>query len=60
MTKLTIQLPEWLQASIQDLAKREGYTVDQLLASAAAEKMAVMRSLDYLRKEAAQGRREDI
>jgi len=60
MSKLTVELPESLQRSIAALAAREGYTVDQFLASAAAEKMAALRTLDYLRQEAAQGRREDF
>jgi len=60
VSKLTVELPESLQRSIQALAQREGYSVDQFLASAAAEKMAALRTLDYLRREAASGRREDF
>jgi len=60
MSKLTIQLPDSLHRSIQSLAEKEGYTVDQFLASAAAEKMAALRTLEYLRREAATGRREDF
>ena len=60
MNKLTVQLPESLHRSIQALAQREGYSIDQFLASAAAEKMAALRTLDYLRNEAANGRREDF
>ena len=60
MSKLTIQLPDSLQRSIQALAEQEGYSIDQFLASAAAEKMAALRTLDYLRREVANGRREDF
>ncbi|HEX4792339.1 MAG TPA: hypothetical protein VH370_01020 [Humisphaera sp.] len=60
MSKLTVELPESLQRSIQAFAEKEGYSVDQFLATAAAEKMAAMRTLDYLRQEAANGRREDF
>ncbi|MGD0770019.1 MAG: toxin-antitoxin system HicB family antitoxin [Tepidisphaeraceae bacterium] len=60
MNKLTVQLPESLHRSIQALAQREGYSIDQFLASAAAEKMAALRTLDYLRSEAANGHREDF
>lgn len=42
------------------LAEREGYTLDQFLASAAAKKMAALMTLDYLRRKAALGRREDF
>lgn len=60
MSKLTVELPESLQRSIQALAAQEGYSVDQFLASAAAEKMAALRTLEYLRREAAAGRRADF
>ncbi len=60
MSNVTFQLPESLHRSIQALADREGYSIDQFLASAAAEKMAALRTLEYLRREAAAGRREDF
>jgi Arc/MetJ-type ribon-helix-helix transcriptional regulator len=60
MSKLTVELPESLQRSIAALAEQEGYSIDQFLASAAAEKMDALRTLDYLRKEAANGRRADF
>jgi hypothetical protein len=60
MSKLTVELPESLKRSIETLAQTEGYTVDQFMASAAAEKIAAMRTVEYLRSEAAKGRREDF
>jgi hypothetical protein len=42
------------------LAAREGFSVSQFLASAAGEKLAVMLTMDYLRREAEAGRREDF
>jgi hypothetical protein len=60
MSKLTIELPESLQRSIAALASQEGYSVDQFLASAAAEKIAAIRTVEYLRREAATARREDF
>jgi hypothetical protein len=60
MSKLTVELSESLRRSIEALAKQEGYSIDQFLASAAAEKMAALRTLDYLRNEAAAGRRADF
>lgn len=60
MSKLTVQLPESLHRSIEALAEQEGYSVDQFLASAAAEKMAALRTLEYLRREAADANREDF
>ena len=60
MSTLTIQLPDSLKKSIEELAAKEGYSVSQFLASAAGEKLAVMRTIDYLRKEAEKGRRADF
>ena len=60
MTTLAIQMPESLKKSIEALAAREGYSVSQFLASAAGERLAVVLTLDYLRRQAAAGRREDF
>ena len=60
MSSLTVELPDSLRKRIEDLAAKEGYTISQFLASAAAEKFAVVMTLDYLRREAAAGRREDF
>lgn len=60
MSTLTIQLPESVKKTIEELAAKEGYSVNQFLASAASEKLAVMLTMDYLRREAAAGRREDF
>jgi predicted transcriptional regulator len=60
MSTLTIRLPDSLMKQIECLAAKEGYSVDQFLASAAAEKLAVVTTMEYLRQEAAAGRREDF
>ena len=60
MSTLTVELPESLKKVIEDLAAREGHTVSQFLASAAGEKVAAVMTMDYLRREAAAGRREDF
>ncbi len=60
MSTLTIELPDSLKKSIEELASKEGYSVSQFLASAAGEKLAVVLTMDYLRREAASGRREDF
>ena len=60
MTSLTIHLPESLKKRIEALAEAEGISASQFVASAAGEKIAAMMSLDYLRREAQAGRREDF
>jgi len=60
MSTLTIQLPDALKKQIEVLAEKEGYTVSQFMASAAGEKLAVVLTTEYLRKQVAAGRREDF
>jgi len=60
VSTLTVQLPESLKKVIEALAAKEGYSPSQFLASAAGEKVAVVLTMDYLRLEAAAGRREDF
>ncbi|MFT4267050.1 MAG: toxin-antitoxin system HicB family antitoxin [Xenophilus sp.] len=60
MTALTIRLPDSVHRQIKALAAQDGISVNQFIASAAAEKMASTMTLDYLRAEAAQGRRADF
>jgi hypothetical protein len=60
MSTVTIQLPDSLKKQIEALAAREGCSVGQFLVSAAGEKLAVVLTVDYLRRESAAGRREDF
>ena len=60
MTALTVRLPNSVHAKIRELAARDEISVNQFIASAAAEKLASMLTLDHLRREAAQGRRADF
>jgi hypothetical protein len=60
MSTVTIQLPDSLKKHIEAIAAKEGYSVSQFLASAAGEKLAAILTMDYLRREAKAGRREDF
>lgn len=60
MSSVTVEIPDSLKQSIEELAAKEGYSVSQFLASAAGEKLAVMMTIDYMKREAAAGRREDF
>ena len=57
---VTVRLPEAIRRRVEALAACEGITVEQFIASATGEKLAAWMSLDRLREEAAQGRREDL
>ena len=60
MTALTVRLPTSLHAKIREFAARDGVSVNQFIASAAGEKLASVLTVEYLRAEAAKGRREDF
>lgn len=60
MTALTIRLPNSVHLKVRELAEREDISVNQFIASAVAEKMASLLTLDYLRAEAAKGKRSDL
>lgn len=60
MTALTVRLPNSVHAKIRELAARDEISVNQFIASAAAEKLASMLTLDYLHQEATHGRRQDF
>ncbi len=55
MTSITIQIPDSIRKHIEALAHREGYSIDQFASSALSEKLAVMSSLEVLKREAEQG-----
>jgi len=60
MTALTIRLPNSVHQKIKELAARDDVSVNQFIASAASEKMASVLTLDYLKTEAAKGKRSDF
>ena len=60
MTALTVRLPNSVHQKVKELAERDAISVNQFIASAVAEKMASVLTLDYLKAEAAKGRRSDF
>jgi len=60
MATLTLRLPESTHLKIKELAKRDGISINQFLASAAAEKMSALLTKDYLDEEAKKATREDF
>lgn len=60
MSTLTIQVPEGVARQLRECADREGVTVDQLMASAAVEKLSAMLTVEHLRERARSAKREDF
>jgi uncharacterized protein (DUF1778 family) len=57
---VTVQLSDSLYKEIENFAKDEGITLDQFFVQAAVEKMSALRTVEYLRQEAAKGERVDF
>jgi uncharacterized protein (DUF1778 family) len=50
MSTLSLRLPNSLHEQIRRLAKTEGISINQFVASAAAEKMAALLTEEYIEK----------
>jgi hypothetical protein len=60
MNTLTIQIPDGVARQLRECAEREGVTVEQLISSAAAEKVSALLTVEYLRERARNAKREDF
>ncbi|MBD2528057.1 toxin-antitoxin system HicB family antitoxin [Nostoc flagelliforme FACHB-838] len=58
MSNLSVQLPGSLYKSLQELAKQDGISIDQFVAIAVAEKIAILTTESYLGELAKRGSRE--
>lgn len=56
MSTLSLRLPDSLHRKIRELAERDDISINQFLATAAAEKAAALLTVDYLQER---GRRGD-
>ncbi len=54
MSTMSIRLPDWLHKKLRECATREGISINQLISSAAAEKLAALMTEEYIE---ARGRR---
>jgi len=58
MSTLNVNIPESLHRRAQSLAQDDGIPLDQFIATALAEKAAVLDADSYIRERAARGSRE--
>lgn len=57
MSNLSVQIPDSLYQSLQELAKQDGISVDQFIATAVAEKISALTTETYLEDLAKRGSR---
>lgn len=60
MSTVTIQIPDSRMQQLAEYAAREGISVDQLLASAAVEKLSALMTVEHLRERARRAKKEDF
>jgi hypothetical protein len=60
MTRVSFQAPASIHQRAKVLAKRDGISLDQLMASALAETVSVLETVDYLRQRAVRGSRKQF
>lgn len=58
MSTLSLRLPDSLHKQVRLLARREGISINQLIASAAAEKVTALMTEEYLAERSNRGSRE--
>ena len=57
---MSVRLPKYLHREIKKLAEEEGISMNQFIATAAAEKVSSLKTVEYLEKRAEEGSREDF
>ncbi len=57
MSSISLRLPESLHKQARELAKKEDISINQLIATALAEKMAALMTDEYLAERARRGSR---
>jgi hypothetical protein len=57
MSSISLRLPESLHKRARELAERENISINQLIATALAEKMSALLTGEYLAERAARGNR---
>jgi predicted transcriptional regulator len=57
MSTISLRLPESLHNKVRELAKEENISINQLITTALAEKMAALMTVEYLEERAARGDR---
>lgn len=60
MTTLSLRVPDSLHRAIKELASQDGYSMNQFLITAAAEKLSALATVDYLRVRAKRANLDDF
>ncbi len=58
MSAITVRLPESLHQTVREMARREGVSINQFITLAVAEKVAALKTAEYLEARARRASRE--
>ncbi|REJ89350.1 MAG: toxin-antitoxin system HicB family antitoxin [Planctomycetota bacterium] len=59
MSTLSLRLPDSVHKKVRELAKQEGISINQFIASATAEKLAALLTAEYLEERGQRGSRKE-
>jgi len=59
MSTISLRLPESLHKQVRELAQRENISINQLISTALAEKLAALMTTEYLEERAGRGSKRD-
>jgi hypothetical protein len=57
MSTLSLRIPASLHQELRALARREGVSINQIVSAAVGEKLASLKTVEYLRERASRGNR---
>ena len=60
MSTLSLRLPDSLHQKVKELAERDAVSINQFIATAVAEKMAALLTVEYLAERGARGSRTSL
>jgi len=60
MSIMSLRLPDSLHERAREIAKRDGTSINQLIATALAEKLSALDTVEYLKAKGAAGSRKDF
>ncbi len=60
MSALSLRLPDSIHNHIKEIARQEGVSINQFIASAVAEKISAIMTEDYLTERAKRAKRSDF
>ena len=60
MSTMSLRLPDSLHERAREIAKRDGTSINQLIATALAEKLSALDTVEYLKERGAAGSRKEF